>query len=185
MADVSNVTAGKPNTSGAIYCAPFGTTLPTNTTASLNASFEDMGYAAEDGVTNTNSPETEVLRAWGGDVVLTVQQSKDDTFKIKLIEALNDDVLKVIYGSTNVTSTTEGFKVEATADEAEAYSWVIDMVMRGNTNKRIVIPNAKVTEVGDIVYADNEAVGYEITLTCMPDSSGVNHYEYFKESASA
>ena len=184
MADVSNVTAGKPNTSGAIYYAALGTTLPDDTQDSLS-SFTELGYASEDGITNTNSPETEVLRAWGGDVVLTVQNSRDDTFKIKLIEALNDDVLKAVYGSGNVSSTTEGFKVEVTADEAEANSWVIDMVMRNNTKKRIVIPNAKVTELGDIVYADNEAVGYEITLTCMPDEDGVNHYEYFKEAASA
>ena len=184
MADVSNVTAGKPNISGAIYYAPLGTTLPESTSDSVS-SFTELGYASEDGVTNTNSPDTEVLRAWGGDAVLTVQNSKDDTFKLKLIEALNEDVLKAVYGSTNVSSTTEGFKVEATSDEAEANSWVIDMVMRDNTAKRIVIPNAKVTEVGDIVYADNEAVGYELTLTCMPDEDGVNHYEYFKEAASA
>jgi hypothetical protein len=184
MADVSNVTAGKPNISGAIYYAPLGTTLPASTSDSVS-SFTELGYASEDGVTNTNSPDTEVLRAWGGDAVLTVQNSKDDTFQLKLIEALNEDVLKAVYGSTNVSSTTEGFKVEATAEEAEANSWVIDMVMRDNTAKRIVIPNAKVTEVGDIVYADNEAVGYELTLTCMPDEDGVNHYEYFKEAASA
>lgn len=184
MADVSNVTAGKPNISGAIYYAPLGTTLPESTSDSVS-SFTELGYASEDGVTNTNSPDTEVLRAWGGDAVLTVQNSKDDTFQLKLIEALNEDVLKAVYGSTNVSSTTEGFKVEATSDEAEANSWVIDMVMRDNTAKRIVIPNAKVTEVGDIVYADNEAVGYELTLTCMPDEDGVNHYEYFKEAASA
>ena len=184
MADVANVTAGKPCVEGAIYYAALGTTLPDDTSDSLS-SFTELGYASEDGVTNTNSPETEVLRAWGGDVVLTVQNSKDDTFKIKLIEALNEDVLKVIYGSTNVSSTTEGFSVEVTSDEAEAGSWVIDMVMRNSAKKRIVIPNAKITEVGDIVYADNEAVGYEITLTCMPDEDGVNHYEYFKEAASA
>lgn len=183
MADVSYVTAGKPNVSGAIYYAALGTTLPDDTSDSLS-SFTELGYASEDGVTNTNSPETEVLRAWGGDVVLTVQNSKDDTFKIKLIEALNEDVLKAVYGSANVATTTEGFKVEATAAEAQANSWVIDMIMRDNAAKRIVIPNAKITEVGDIVYADNEAVGYEITLTCMPDSDGVNHYEYFKPADS-
>jgi len=183
MADVLNVTAGKPNISGAIYYAPIGTTLPDDTTDSLS-SFTELGYASEDGITNTNSPETEVLRAWGGDVVLTVQNSKDDTFKVKLIEALNEDVLKAVYGSGNVATTSEGFKVEATAEEAEANVWVIDMTLRNNTAKRIVIPNAKITEVGDIVYADNEAVGYEITLTCMPDTDGVNHYEYFKEAAS-
>ena len=185
MPSAVNVTAGKPNIAGAIYRAAYGTTLPTSTTASLDAAFEEMGYASEDGVTNTNSPETENIRAWGGDVVLTVQNSKDDTFKIKLIEALNEDTLAAVYGSANVSGTlSTGITVNVNADEAEEASWVIDMIMRNGAAKRIVIPDAKITEVGDIVYADNEAVGYEITLTAMPDSSGNNHYEYIKEAVS-
>ena len=185
MANVSNVTAGKPNVSGAIYYAPLGTTLPDDTTDALT-SFKELGYASEDGVTNTNSPESEVIRAWGEDVVLTVQNSKDDTFQLKLIEALNTEVLKAVYGSGNVTGTlVTGVSVTANADEAKANSWVIDMIMRDNTAKRIVIPNGKITELGDIVYADNEAVGYEITITCLPDSTGNNHYEYMKAASAS
>lgn len=185
MANVSNVTAGKPNTSGAIYYAAVGTTLPNDTTDALTG-FSELGYASEDGITNTNSPETEVIRAWGEDAVLTVQQSKDDTFQLKLIEALNTDVLKAVYGSANVTGTlATGVEVEVNSSEADANSWVIDMIMRDNTAKRIVIPNGKITEVGDIVYADNEAVGYEITITCLPDSTGNNHYEYMKAASAS
>lgn len=186
MPSVGNVTAGKPNVSGAIFRAPIGTTLPTDTTTSLDAAFVEMGYASDEGVTNTNSPETETIKAWGGDVVLTVQSSKDDTFKIKLIEALNEDALAAVYGSANVSGTlATGISVNVNSSEAEEASWVIDMMMRDGAAKRIVIPDAKITEMGDIVYVDNEAVGYEITLTAMPDASGNNHYEYIKEAASA
>ena len=55
MPTVSNVSTGKPNVAGAIFCAPIGTTLPTDTTTTLDAAFKEMGYAAEDGVVNTNS----------------------------------------------------------------------------------------------------------------------------------
>lgn len=185
MADVLNVTAGKPNIGGSLYRAPLETDLPTTATESLDAAFVELGYASEDGVTNTNTPETETIRAWGGDVVLTVQSSKDDTFKVKLIEVLNEDVLAAVYGSGNVTGTIEtGVTVNVNADEAEEASWVIDMIMRDGVAKRIVIPDAKITEIGDIVYSDNEAVGYEITLTAMPDEDGNNHYEYLQQTAS-
>jgi len=181
MADVANVTAGKPSVAGAIYRAPLGTTLPTDTTTTLDAAFKELGYASEDGLTNTNSPETENIKAWGGQIVLTVQNSKDDTFKFTLIEALKADVLEAVYGSDNVSGTlANGISVTVNGDEAEEASWVVDMIMRDNTMKRIVIPDAKVTEVGDIVYADNSAVGYELTITAMPDTSGNNHYEYIK-----
>jgi hypothetical protein len=182
MPTVSNVSAGKPKTGGAIFCAPVGSTLPTDTTTALDAAFKAMGYASEDGVTNTNSPESETIRAWGGDVVLTPQTSKDDTWTVKLIEVLNADVLKAVYGSDNVTGTlAEGLTVTANSDEADANSWVFDMIMRDDTAKRVVLPNAKITEIGDIAYVDNDVTGYEITLTAMPDASGNTHYEYFKK----
>lgn len=184
MPTVGNVSAGKPNVGGAIYCAPLGTALPTSTSASLNSAFAEMGYASEDGVTNTNSPESENIKAWGGDVVLAVQTSKEDTWQVKLIEVLNEDVLKAIYGSANVTGDlSTGITVEANSDEAEEQSWVFDMIMRDNTAKRVVLPDAKITEIGDITYTDNDVTGYEITLTAMPDSSGNTHYEYIKAEA--
>ena len=31
-----------------------------------------------------------------------------------------------------------------------------------------------------MTYADGEAIGYEITVTAFPNSSGVTHYEYIK-----
>ena len=185
MADVSNVTAGKPNVGGAIWRAPLGTDLPTTATETLEAEFVELGYAAEGGVTNTNTPESEVIRTWGGDVGLVVQQTKDDTFKMTLIEALKADVLKAVYGSDNVSGTLDsGLAVNVNSDDAEEASWVIDMIMRGGVAKRIVIPDAKITELGDIVYADDSAVGYEITLTAMPDTDGNNHYEYLQSADS-
>ena len=54
------------------------------------------------------------------------------------------------------------------------------MIMSENTAKRIVIPTAKISEVSDIVYGDEEAVGYETTVDCIPDASGNTHYEYIK-----
>lgn len=182
MPTVSNVSAGKPNVSGAIFCAPKGTTLPTDTTTALDNAFKAMGYASEDGVTNTNSPESENIKAWGGDTVLSVQTAKDDTWQVKLIEVLNSDVLSAVYGSANVSGDlTNGLTVEANSDDAEENSWVFDMVMRDDTAKRVVLPNAKITEIGDITYTDNDVTGYEITLTAMPDASGNTHYEYFKK----
>lgn len=180
---VTNVTTGKPKVGGAIYRAPIGTTLPDDATTALGDAFVCLGYVSEDGLTNDNSPETEDIRAWGGDKVLNVLTSKDDTFGFTLIEALNVDVLKTIYGESNVTGTlATGITVTANNKELTEYVWAIDMVLRNGAVKRIVIPNGKVSEVGTITYADGDAVGYETTLGTSPDTSGNTHYEYIKRT---
>lgn len=179
----TNVTAGKPKVGGAIYRAPIGTALPTDATTALGNAFVCLGYVSEDGLTNDNSPESEDIRAWGGDKVLTVVSSKDDTFNFTLIEALNVDVLKTIYGNDNVTGNlTTGIEVKANAKDLDEYVWAVDMVLRGSAVKRIIIPDGKVSAVGTISYVDGEAVGYETTLATSPDASGNTHYEYIKRT---
>lgn len=180
----TNVTAGKPKIGGAIYRAPIGTTLPTDATTALAAAFVCLGYVSEDGLTNDNSPESESIKAWGGDTVLNVQTGKEDTFGFTLLEVLDVNVLKTVYGDDNVTGTLEsGITVKANSKDLTEYAWAIEMVLRNGAVKRITIPNGKVSEVGTITYADGEAVGYETTLQTAADSAGNTHYEYIKRTS--
>lgn len=175
----SNVTAGKPKIGGAIYKAPLGTTLPESTTDTLDAAFVCLGYVSEDGLSNDNSPESETVKAWGGDTVLAVQTDRPDTFTYTLIEALNEDVLKVVYGESNVEVGDNGeIHVKVTSEQLEAHSWIIDMILRDGRAKRIVISEGTLTNLATITYNDTDPVAYGITITATPDEDGAYHHEY-------
>src|SRR5699024_1320980 len=144
---------------GAVYSAPLGATLPMDATTELDADFKSLGYISEDGLTNTNTPESETIQAWGGDTVAVVETSKEDTFTYTLIESTNIDVLKEVYGQENVSGTLEtGITIKANSKQLEEHSLVIDMVLKGGNLKRVVIPNGKVSEIGEITYTDAEAI---------------------------
>ncbi len=184
MSEEKNVTVGKPRIGGSIYVGAVGSTLPTTADAKLDTAFKEIGYLAEDGIVNSNSPESDNVKAWGGDVVITTQSEKPDTFKMTMIEALKSEVLKVVYGDDNVTvGEDKMITVKANGSEPAARAWVFDMIMKDGALKRIVIPQGKITELGDITYNDSDPVGYEATITCLVDGNGNTHYEYIKPAA--
>jgi len=181
--NASLVTAGKPKAGGAIFRAPLGTTLPTTADATLAEAFENLGFVSEDGVTNANTMESDEEKEWGGATVNTLQTSRTDNFQMKLMESMNVAVLKTVYGDTNVSGTLDtGITINVGAKELEDHVYVIDMILKDNALKRIVIPIGRISETEEIKYVSTESVGYGITITAQADANDNTHYEYIKAS---
>lgn len=178
---VSNVSAGAPNADGAIYRAPFGTTLPTDATTALAEAYIPLGFVSDEGLTNSKSLETETIKDWGGRDVLTVQSGRTDTYQCTLIEILNIEVLKMVYGDDNVTGTlSTGITVRGNVEELGAAVYVIELALRDGAKKRIVIPNGHLSELGDVTYVRNGVAGYPVTINA--NAGGfANDDDNFKE----
>lgn len=184
MSDAKLTSVGKPKIGGAIFRAPVGTALPTDATTALNEAFKCLGYCGEDGLVNANETDADDIKAWGGDVILTTSSGQKDTFKFKLIEVLNVEVLKAVYGEKNVEGTlATGITVRVNNTPKEECAWVVEMLLNGGVIKRIVVPQAAIVEMGEIVYKDDEEIGYEVTLAATPGDDGDTHKEYIKGAA--
>ena len=177
-------TTAKPRIGGAIFRGDTNVALPTDAKTALNEGFKNLGYISEDGVKNGFSPSNKTIKAWGGGTALDVQESRPDTFKFAMIEALEPEVLKTVYGDKNVEGTLEtGIKLKANDSDLEYKAYVIDMILKDNILKRIVIPRAKVTAVEDITYVGNDAIMYSVTLSAALNTDGDYHYEYIEKPA--
>lgn len=176
------VTAAKPKIGGAISAAPLETTLPTTADGQLDAAFENLGYVSDEGVARNIDIDTDVIKAWGGDVVLVLDNGKTETFKFSMLHADNPAALKVVHGDDNVTGTSlaDGISIISNNNEKAGHAFVVDMIEQGNTLHRIVIPHGVVTEMDEITYVDNAAIAYGVTITAIADSAGNTAYEYMK-----
>ena len=181
--DASNVSFGKPKATGAVYIAPSGTTLPTDGTTALAATYKSMGYISEDGYVQSIETDTEEVKAWGGDTVLTAQSSYSETHTVNFIET-KLDTLKAIYGASNVTEANNLITVHSTGKELDECVLVIEIALTGGRVRRIVVPRAKLVDrSGDITFADSDAIAYPAKFSASPNSNGDYHIEFISTVA--
>lgn len=173
------VSAAKPAVGGGIWMGDMTAALPTNASAALSAAFKTLGYVSEDGVTRAISRDNTVVHAWGGDPVAVLSNNKTETFQFKLIEADNLDVLGLTFGEASGALAT-GITVKSKADISAPHRFVISTILADNIHQRICIPEGVVSEIGEMVYRDNEVIGFDVTITAMADSAGITAYEYMQ-----
>ena len=183
MPNTSEVRVGAPDqaVTGAIKHAPIGTTLPslssiTKAAVTLDPAFVGDEYVSEDGLTLTPAMSTTDIKDWSGTTVRKVLESFDGTLSWTMIST-NADALGIAFGADNITTvaanTTHGAQIQAQigAQLPEAQSWVF-LMKDGDARIVILVPNGQITEVGEVTFASNAAVGWNVTLAAYPDASG-------------
>lgn len=166
---------------GAIYSNANATpVLPTTASSALAAPWVGHGYASDAGVTETTSTTTQDIRAWQNNAkVRTVTTEGDATYNFTLIQT-NAANVGLYYGDT-VNTTSGSVRVRPGRSRGER-AFVID-VIDGTNIIRTVIPRGEITEVGDQVYVNGQAVGYPVTIEAYAGEDGVAATKYYSELA--
>ena len=168
--DSSKVRVG---VTGAVYSGPTGTAAPTNTSTAITPRV-DLGYIDENGVTRTlpNAGDSKTIKAWqNGATVRVIRTLSEDnpTFKFVLMETKLETV-QFALGVTVTQTVTEGAYLIDNTQPRGYVDLVLD-VIDGSSIERTHLPKAIVTEVGDLVYKNDEPYGYEVTVTAERDST--------------
>lgn len=165
-----NVSFGKPKLGGVAYCAPIGTPLPKGPDDQLDPAFVNVGFLSEDGITLTTDSDNATIVEMGGLTVLTVVSSSSETYQFVMLEQCVE-AARARFGSQNVTVDDMGnIRILHNGLPTEALEWVFEILLTGDRKDRHVVPNATISEVGDITYNSTDAKGWDITLAANSDS---------------
>ena len=175
--NTAEIGIGAGKVTGAIWIAPQGTSLPTDASTALSASYKLLGFTSDAGVTIGESDDTQDLIAWEGRTV--VYSFKNQFYKTCQFQPLqvNADVLKLTYGNSNVTLSGTTYTIKHTAATLDPVCIVIETAPRTGIVKRYAGTFQLVTR-GDITLDGTQSDMPQLTFNSVPDSNGVHIYEY-------
>lgn len=179
-------TSPVPETGGVLY-APLGAPLPTDAVTPLDLEvYTPLGYCSDDGVQYSgDAASSDDTGAWGGDTVATLNsQGSIDRRTVKLLETLNPDVLRFVFGAGNVTvtpATTSSPTLIAVTDkgtEPPKGVFIFEMFTTQGTKNRYVYPigQPQITDEDPLVHS--AVGGYEVQVTAFKDITGNRKYVY-------
>ncbi|MBH0777003.1 phage tail tube protein [Nocardia bovistercoris] len=180
--------AGTPNiaVTGGVLVAPIATALPTSASGSINSAFKALGYVSEDGIESKGERKVESVKDWNADIIAQLQVEHSVRFALTLYAVWDKDVLGEVFGADNLTVTaatpTSGtlVKVEETGSVLPQRAWIFDM-LHDTKKLRIVLPNAKISEITENRFVSDELAGFRITVEAFKDDAGVKAYRYLDD----
>lgn len=164
----NNVNLGIGYSSGMFYVASAGTALPSYPSDSLS-DWQLAGAITSDGISWASGKDSEPLRNWAKEVERLVASDEGGTVEAPLMYT-NEDTLKVIFGSDNVTVTaansSHGELVSVTvAPGVSASPSAFLFIMRdGDDMLMLGTSNGIVRDLGDVTFAPTEGITWTATI---------------------
>lgn len=175
--DASQVTVGASKATGAIWVAPKGTTLPTDATTALAATYKLLGFTSDAGVQISESASNNSIRAWEDRTeVFTAQTEYTESVSFMPIQC-NADVAKLTWGDDAVTVDEGEISVMHHAGTLEPVVIVIETTPREGIVKRYC-GTFQLVERGEQIMDGTQVDGRQLTFNAVPDANGYTMHEY-------
>ena len=158
---------------GAVSKAPLGSTAPSDTSTVLAVAFADSGGISADGVTLAlpGAGDATPVKLWqGGLTARTLRVTSDDLPSLNFVMLETNKTAVETYFEVTVTQTAAHgtFTYSNVIPTGKAY--VLDII-DGAEKARYYVPRGVRAEVGDLVFKNDEPIGYEVTLEMEYDAS--------------
>lgn len=165
----NNVNLGIGLATGMVFMADAGTVLPSSPLETLSADWKSIGAITADGITWATGKDSEPLRNWAKETERLTASDEGGTITAPLMYT-NEDTLKAIFGSDNVTVTaadnTHGNLVSVTVAPGVSASPKAFLFLMKDGDDTMLVGTSKgiVREVGDISFSPTEAIVWEATI---------------------
>jgi hypothetical protein len=159
---------------GAIWYAPTGTTLPTDSTTALNAAFINVGFV-KDGVEVAQDMKTKEVSAWQNlDNVRLIVTQVSRSAKFSAIES-SKTAVQMAWGNSTVTvATTPAYSMAITPTNASKEFIMVFDWSDGTTTQRIVFKRAVLKTLPSIKFSRMDEINYDLEVLALAPTDGTD-----------
>lgn len=189
--NTKNIFSAEPLATGVCFVSPLGTAGPTDAVTELSAisvDWVDLGYTGADGFNEKNDHKTDLKRSLGGKVVKVLFTEFSASLEFTLMESLNADVLKAIFGANNVEVTPANsehgnqVRVLKNSIRLPVQSWCIDTWDDElNAKYRNYAVVGQLMSVADIKVVHTDIIEYKLMVECLESESGLDNIQTFTD----
>lgn len=179
--NTANVSVGKGVAGGYMFVAPSGTDLPTDNSTPLDAAYLNVGYLGDDGISFSDSSESDSFFDLNGDTIETSNGSVEKSFTVTLRE-IKKDTLALMLGSANVTDADGKLTAHDKGPNDSTYVVVFELLLKNGRKWRRVGAQCKIGELGDMNVVYSDLVGREITMNVLKDAESGDYWTDYYDS---
>lgn len=157
---------------GAIWYAPTGTTLPTDSTTALNAGFINIGYV-KDGFTLGQEMTTKEVTGWQNlDVLKLIPTKVSRSAKFSAIES-SKTAVQLAWGNATVTvATTPAYSLTFPSNQTtQEFCLVLDW-SDGSATQRIVFKRAVFKSLPSVQFSRMDEINYDMEIQAITPTDG-------------